>query len=150
MGPICTELLLDDERGNEMVSGMNWREEINKEFYFLYANGYALTRIMVEKDEAEAIFTGRNRTVTIRWDETDRIYVQIYRTGFRWNLLEQQTDGANVFELARKVAHHEEIPVEASGLGHQQILRRNADFMQQRLSSVIDGTEWIESIRGNN
>jgi hypothetical protein len=125
-----------------MVSGTNWREEINREFYFLYAHGYALTRIAVQKNEAEAIFTGHNRAVAIRWDDTDHLYVQIYRTEYRWNLLQQGVSGINLFEFARKSPPGLEISVEAGKVDHRKILHQNATFMQERLGAVLDGSRW--------
>jgi hypothetical protein len=93
---------------------------------------------------AQAVFSSTQREITIRRDEADRVYVQIYRPRFLWDLLSKETAGVNVFELARRKPFSKEIPVQATGSDYLSILRANAEFMQECLSDLIDGSAWVK------
>ena len=121
-----------------------WREEVYREFSFLYTRGYTLSKATLTEKGALAVFSSDRREIAIRWDEANRIYVQIYKSPALWSWLLQPPPSINVFELAQKVPSGHEIPIHLSGNDYPSILRKNADFMQSHLADLIDGKAWVE------
>jgi hypothetical protein len=127
-----------------MEKRKDWREEIYREFSFLYARGYTLSKATLTEKGAIAVFSSERRDIAIRWDEANRVYVQIYKSRPLWSWLLHQPPALNVFEIARKLPSGEEIPVQLTGNDYPSIFRRNAEFMQTHLLDVIDGKTWVE------
>jgi hypothetical protein len=127
-----------------MGKEQNWREEVNKEFYFLYSRGYRLSEASAQEKQAYAIFTSDRREIAIRWDEKDRVYVQIYRARSLFDWFSDGPPGVNVFEMAEKHPAAKEIPVYLSEADYGSIFRQNAEFMQAHLSEMIDGKRWVD------
>jgi hypothetical protein len=130
--------------GMKMVGGRTWREEINKEFYFLYSRGYTLSGVSVRDHEAEAVFSSRHREITIRWDSTNRLSVEISRSRTFWSRLLKRTARINVFDWARRQHPGTKLPVLASDKDFHWILGQYAEYLREHLLEVIDGNAWVE------
>jgi hypothetical protein len=122
----------------------DWREDIYREFSFLYSRGYTLNRASVHGKEAHAIFTSKRRKISVRRDAEDHVYVQIHRSRRPWNVFSRALPGVNVFEIAGRFRAQKDIPFRLSEADVSSIFRSNAEFMQTHLSDVIDGTAWVE------
>jgi hypothetical protein len=121
-----------------------WREEIYREFSFLYSRGYTLKQASVHGKEAHAVFTSKRRQISVRRDTEDHVYVQIHRSRRPWNLFSRGWSGVNVFEVAKRFHAAKDIPFRLAESDISSIFRLNAEFMQTHLSEVIDGTAWVE------
>jgi hypothetical protein len=129
-----------------MVKGQDWREEVYRQFSFLYTHGYTMTGASVDDKGAIALFSSKTREIVIRKDNANRVYVQIYKTGPLWSWLLQPAKGVNVFELARRFPSAGEIPVRTTETDFSSIFRENAEFMQTHLADIIDGKSWVDSM----
>jgi len=127
-----------------MEKRIDWREEVYREFSFLYARGYTLSKALHSARGAYAVFSSDKRQIAIRWDEANRVYVQIYKRPALWGWTLKQPQALNVFEVAKAHPSGHDVPFEMTGTDYPSVFRKNAEFMERHLGDVIDGKVWLE------